>query len=121
MIFCCVDLVPSPRLIAPTTLTATITDDDNPHGVFSFKNSQAIVKEEDHTGSGTRVTIHIVRHRGLFGTVAVLVRTFGGGEMWTNYTNVNRRPTGQSTQVNVDYQRLNEEVIFAVSTSKISK
>lgn len=107
-------LLPSPRLNAFTTSTVTIKDDDDPHGVFTFENNQAIVDEEDVTGSGTRVTVRIVRQGGLFGRVSVVIRTFGGGEMWTNYSDVNTRPSGQSTQVNVDYQRLNKEVVFQV-------
>ena len=109
-------LVPSPRLSSFSKSDVTIQDNDDPHGIFTFENSQAIVDEEDFSGSGTKVAVQIVRQSGLFGIVSVVVRTFGGGEVWTNYTDVNVRPSGRSTQVNVDYQRLNEEIVFEVCT-----
>eukprot|EP00118_Oscarella_pearsei_P022727 m.265821 g.265821 ORF g.265821 m.265821 type:complete len:6112 (+) comp40493_c2_seq23:779-19114(+) len=112
-------LLPSPRFNDAFTLcTVTIKDDDDPRGVFTFAEAEKVVTEEDITGTGTRVVLRVERKRGLFSQVSVVVRTFGGGENWKNFTS-GVVPAAEA-QVNVDYQILNEVLTFDEGVAEVS-
>ena len=113
-------LLPSPRFDSFTRCTITIKDDDDPRGIFTFADAQKVVTEEDVTGRGSRVVLRVQRKRGLFSRVSVVVRTFGGGEGWTNFT-ANRNVVPSSVaQVNVDYQKMNEVLVFDEGVDEVT-
>ncbi|XP_033749541.1 adhesion G-protein coupled receptor V1-like [Pecten maximus] len=70
----------SPRLSSLyTNSVVRIEESNDPYGVLCMEPSEISVEEEYR-----QVNISIVRTGGLFGTVSVVVRTVGGGEMWTS-------------------------------------
>ncbi|XP_069137444.1 adhesion G-protein coupled receptor V1-like isoform X2 [Argopecten irradians] len=70
----------SPRLSSLYTDSIVhIEESNDPYGVLCMEPSDISVEEEYR-----QVNISIVRTGGLFGTVSVVVRTVGGGEMWTS-------------------------------------
>ncbi|XP_060082724.1 adhesion G-protein coupled receptor V1-like [Ylistrum balloti] len=70
----------SPRLSSLyTNSVVRIEESNDPYGVLCMEPSEVSVEEEYR-----QVNISIARTGGLFGTVSVVVRTVGGGEMWTS-------------------------------------
>lgn len=109
----------SPRLGVNRTARVTVTDNDDPQGVLSFRNPRVTVYENV---TSRIVELGIRRTKGTFGDVSVLVRTVGGGERWS--------PTLQSLKdaiaakrgeknatVGLDYVELSRRVNFPVSLS----
>eukprot|EP00058_Branchiostoma_floridae_P024219 XP_002609709.1 hypothetical protein BRAFLDRAFT_102479 [Branchiostoma floridae] len=74
----------SPRLNPEFSVAKiTIQQNDNPHGVFSFTQTEVMTTEDSTDGTGTKIIyITVMRTGGTFGAVSVSVRSTGGGEVW---------------------------------------
>ena len=101
------------------TARITVTDNDDPQGLLSFRNPRISVPENATSGNSRMVELEIQRTKGTFGAVSVLVKTVGGGE--------GLNPTLQSLQaaiagkggeknatVGLDYVELSARVNFPV-------
>lgn len=109
----------SPRLGLNRTARITIKDNDDPQGVFSFRNPRVTVPENATSGNSRVVELEIQRTKGTFGAVSVLVRSVGGGERWSpTLQSLKEAIAGKGGEKNAtagpDYVELSTRVNFPV-------
>ncbi|XP_015763361.1 PREDICTED: G-protein coupled receptor 98-like [Acropora digitifera] len=108
----------SPRLGLNKTVRIVVKDNDDPHGVFSFRRPSVSVPEDATSGNTRTVELEIQRTGGTLGDVSVIVRTIGGGEDWsTNLLSLKEAISGKAGQKNAtagpDYEELEAKINFA--------
>ena len=102
----------------------TVKDNDDPHGLFSFRVTRLSVPENATSGQRRTVELEVQRTKGTIGEVSVLVRTVGGGEPWTPTLNslkaaVNGKSGEKNATVGLDYVGLSKRVYFPVSYLRV--
>ena len=113
----------SPRLGLNKTVRIVVKDNDDPHGVFSFRRPSVSVPEDATSGNTRTVELEIQRTGGTLGNVSVIVRTIGGGEDWsTNLLSLKEAISGKAGQKNAtagpDYEELEAKINFAVRSPR---
>ena len=100
----------------------SVTDNDDPQGVFSFRNPRITAPENATSGNSRMVELEIQRTKGTFGAVSVLVRSVGGGEQWNpSLQSLKSAIQGKGGEKNAtfgrDYVELSTRVNFPVRIS----
>ena len=103
-----------------STARITIKDNDDPQGVLSFRNPRITVAE-----NASGIELEIQRTQGTFGDVSVLVRTVGGGELWSpTMQSLKEAIAGKAGEKNAtvgpDYVELSQRVNFPVRLLSMS-
>ncbi|NXA31973.1 GPR98 protein, partial [Eudromia elegans] len=101
--------VSSGRLGIHTNATLTILASDDPYGLFIFSEKNRPIKVEEETKN---MSLTIVRHGGLLGTVMVTYRTIGDDEQSPFPSDIARATEGK------DYLPISGFVIFAANKSE---
>lgn len=114
-----------PRLGVNKTVRITVRDNDDPQGVFSFRNTRITVPENATSGKSRMVELEVRRTKGTFGDVSVLVRTVGGGEVWNPTLQslkdaIAAKKDEKNATAGPDYVPLSTRVNFPVSSFPFS-
>lgn len=101
-----------------------VKDNDDPQGVFSFREPSVSVPEDATSGNTRTVELEIQRTGGTLGNVSVIVRTIGGGEGWSpNLLSLKEAIAGKAGEKNAtagpDYEELEAKVDFAVRSLRL--
>lgn len=115
----------SPHLGVNRTVRISVTDNDDPQGVFSFRNPRITVPENATSGNSRMVELEIQRTKGTFGAVSVLVRSVGGGEPWNPSLQslksaIQGKVGEKNATIGLDYVELSARVNFPVRISRNS-
>lgn len=107
------------------TVRISVTDNDDPQGVLSFRNPRITVPENATSGNSRMVELEIQRTKGTFGAVSVLVRSVGGGEPWNPSLQslksaVQGKGGEKNATIGLDYVELSARVNFPVRISRNS-